>query len=412
MLLLRAGSLLLLLLVVTTAGLNYPNPSSPSCGGGKYVCDPNQYLSQQAYSAIESRLALLEREHPHPCGDKKRGFQVAVALMKNLKSAFPDEPQLTANVEQSAAVVFNKWGVGHAACNNGLLILLAIDDRKSAIKTGSAAQKVVSDSMVTNVLNSDSIKGHLRSADYASAIEHVLDQIEGPLQANKAPEAPSYFALFCFYAAIFFLFVMSCWMFEYLWPSKNTRRDAFRKKLARLQKARDLHNKHDLKTDQTPCAICLESLPENVDFGESAVDKGVQLLSCGHCFHQDCIGQWLKRNDKCPVCRKKNPAVDSKRSVSQQVHDVDSNYFAFAWDNLTTQEEYSSLPSVTRLRTRYAAEPWHESNDYDVLRDYDNDVLTRRTAEKAEEARRAAENSSSDFGGGDCDSGGGGSSDW
>ena len=28
-----------------------------------------------------------------------------------------------------------------------------------------------------------------------------------------------------------------------------------------------------------------------------------RLRSCGHCFHSDCIDQWLGMNTRCPVCR-------------------------------------------------------------------------------------------------------------
>jgi hypothetical protein len=41
---------------------------------------------------------------------------------------------------------------------------------------------------------------------------------------------------------------------------------------------------------ETVCSICLE---ENSD----------QKLRCGHCFHIECINNWLDFNDTCPNCR-------------------------------------------------------------------------------------------------------------
>ncbi|KAL1194040.1 RING-H2 finger protein ATL68 [Cardamine amara subsp. amara] len=44
---------------------------------------------------------------------------------------------------------------------------------------------------------------------------------------------------------------------------------------------------------ETTCAICLEDLSE---------DK-LQIPNCSHWFHENCLIEWLKRNDSCPLCR-------------------------------------------------------------------------------------------------------------
>jgi len=40
------------------------------------------------------------------------------------------------------------------------------------------------------------------------------------------------------------------------------------------------------------CAIC-----------QDTIAQGTRLRNCGHCFHADCIDQWLGMNTRCPVCR-------------------------------------------------------------------------------------------------------------
>lgn len=42
----------------------------------------------------------------------------------------------------------------------------------------------------------------------------------------------------------------------------------------------------------TTCAIC-----------QDTVTSATRLRRCGHCFHADCIDQWLGINTRCPVCR-------------------------------------------------------------------------------------------------------------
>lgn len=49
------------------------------------------------------------------------------------------------------------------------------------------------------------------------------------------------------------------------------------------------------------CSICLNK--EN---------KEIMILPCNHNFHSDCLRQWLKNNNKCPICRSDKMIIDSK----------------------------------------------------------------------------------------------------
>ncbi|KAK9665255.1 hypothetical protein RND81_14G100400 [Saponaria officinalis] len=49
------------------------------------------------------------------------------------------------------------------------------------------------------------------------------------------------------------------------------------------------------RPDENNCPICL---------GEYlAKDSLRSLPNCGHCFHSDCVDEWLRLNGSCPVCR-------------------------------------------------------------------------------------------------------------
>lgn len=61
------------------------------------------------------------------------------------------------------------------------------------------------------------------------------------------------------------------------------------------------------------CAICLEDYEK---------DQEIRYLPCGHCFHSQCILQWLPNNKTCPFCKmeidsKENPKTDSTLSNTQ-----------------------------------------------------------------------------------------------
>ena len=70
----------------------------------------------------------------------------------------------------------------------------------------------------------------------------------------------------------------------------------------------------DRKTSNTSnpdcCCICQDEL--------EADGKNVRTLDCKHQFHEDCIAQWIKMRNLCPVCR----AVADK---SQPVKELDTD---------------------------------------------------------------------------------------
>jgi uncharacterized membrane protein len=45
-----------------------------------------------------------------------------------------------------------RWGVGDAACNNGVLLLLAIDDRQVYVSTGTGSMKALPDGKIEDIV--------------------------------------------------------------------------------------------------------------------------------------------------------------------------------------------------------------------------------------------------------------------
>jgi len=62
-------------------------------------------------------------------------------------------------------------------------------------------------------------------------------------------------------------------------------------------------SKHDIeKNESNECSICLDELV----LGEDAL-----RIPCGHLYHEDCVNDWLKKSNECPVCRWELPTDDS-----------------------------------------------------------------------------------------------------
>ena len=47
--------------------------------------------------------------------------------------------------------------------------------------------------------------------------------------------------------------------------------------------------------EEGKCMVCCEEYEEK----EIVVE-----LRCGHCYHEECIGGWLKEENVCPLCKK------------------------------------------------------------------------------------------------------------
>jgi hypothetical protein len=61
--------------------------------------------------------------------------------------------------------------------------------------------------------------------------------------------------------------------------------------------------------NQETCPICRDP-----------VQVATRLRSCGHCFHADCISEWLGMNTRCPVCRH-----DIRESAPQAAYESQAN---------------------------------------------------------------------------------------
>ncbi|EXC17855.1 E3 ubiquitin-protein ligase RING1-like protein [Morus notabilis] len=73
----------------------------------------------------------------------------------------------------------------------------------------------------------------------------------------------------------------------------------------------DDHHNHDDESKLMTCVICME---------EVMIGSQLIHMPCAHQFHEDCILQWLKKANSCPLCRFSLPS-SNKRSVSLLIPD-------------------------------------------------------------------------------------------
>lgn len=148
----------------------YPNPTGEGsrCGPHDRVCDPQRVLSAAAAERIQDAIFALERDNElaHACGSVAgAGYQVAVALVKKMDIPWTSSKESYA--ETFARGLHDRWGVGHAACDDGVVLFLSVEDRYMFISRGKGAENLVTDDYADAVI--DRMKPLLRKALYDEA---------------------------------------------------------------------------------------------------------------------------------------------------------------------------------------------------------------------------------------------------
>lgn len=75
-----------------------------------------------------------------------------------------------------AAQTGEAWGIGHAESDNGMLVLIALEDRKMAIQVGRGLEATVTD-LESHLLIENVLKPAFRDQQYGRGIEELATQV-------------------------------------------------------------------------------------------------------------------------------------------------------------------------------------------------------------------------------------------
>ena len=114
------GALCLLLGIHALLGWSQPieRVPNPRATDGGWVTDMAGVLSPEHKARLNRLIDQLERD---------TGAEVAVVILRRTQGATPKE---------YATELFNRWGVGKREADNGVLMLVALGDRRVEIETG------------------------------------------------------------------------------------------------------------------------------------------------------------------------------------------------------------------------------------------------------------------------------------
>lgn len=162
----RSWPALLPLLALLAAPAPGEDPAALKPQG--YVSDFARVLDRSARAALEDYCARVEQA---------TGAQIALVTIHSLDG----QP-----VEQFAEQLFRQWGIGSKSKNEGVLVLLAIQDRRSRVEVGYGLEPVIPDGFAGAVLRS--MRDSLRAGDYASALQEAARTLGETVAREKKVE--------------------------------------------------------------------------------------------------------------------------------------------------------------------------------------------------------------------------------
>lgn len=147
--------ILALFLFVTAAnGFAQDFPAKPT----KLVNDYTGTLSAAQLQSLEQKLVAF---------DDSTSTQIAIAVIKSVGDY---------DINEYALGLGRKWGVGNAAKNNGIMIVVALGDRKISIQTGYGVEGVLPDIYAKRIIENE-IKPYFKTGNYYQGLDAGTDAI-------------------------------------------------------------------------------------------------------------------------------------------------------------------------------------------------------------------------------------------
>ena len=155
------GFLLLLFAFAVWAQVAVPDLS-------RRVTDLTATLSPDQVAALESRLAAFEAE---------RGSQIAVLLVPTTQ---PED------IAQFGIRVADQWKVGRAKIDDGVILIVAKDDRKLRLEVGYGLEGPIPDAIAKRVI-AETITPYFKAGDYYGGIDAGVTQLMRLIEGEQLP---------------------------------------------------------------------------------------------------------------------------------------------------------------------------------------------------------------------------------
>lgn len=161
-------ALVVILLATTLSKAEQTIPSLTS-----HVTDLTATLSASEITQLEQKLAAFE---------KARGSQVALLIVPTT------QPE---TIEQYALRVAETWKPGRKGIDDGILLLIAKNDRTLRIEVGYGVEGVLPDAMAKRII-AEIIVPQFKSGNFVAGIDAGIEAILGLIKGESLPLPPTH----------------------------------------------------------------------------------------------------------------------------------------------------------------------------------------------------------------------------
>ena len=158
------GFFLLLFCILAWAVVGVPELS-------RRVTDLTATLSAEQVTALENKLAAFEAQ---------KGSQIAVLIVATTGPK---------DIAEFGIEVADLWQIGRKGIDDGVILIVAKDDRKLRVEVGYGLEGVIPDAVAKRVI-SETITPYFKNGDYVGGIDAGITQLMGLIGGEALPAPP------------------------------------------------------------------------------------------------------------------------------------------------------------------------------------------------------------------------------
>jgi uncharacterized protein len=132
------------------------------------VTDHTATLSSEQVAVLENKLAAFEA---------KKGSQIAVLMVPTTQSK---------DIAEFGIEVADLWHIGRKGVDDGVILIVAKDDRKVRLEVGYGLEGIVPDAVAKRII-ADTITPYFKDGDYAGGIDAGVVQLMKLIEGEVLP---------------------------------------------------------------------------------------------------------------------------------------------------------------------------------------------------------------------------------